>query len=253
VGDLDPIALLGVAIAIVIASFMSGVFGMAGGLFLMAALLAVGLSVPVAMTVHGIAQGSSNVWRAALWFQFIDFRIALWHGLGIVIALAVLAQLAFVPDRALVLIALGAVPYLAMGLPSRYVPQADTPLGGTLSGISSFGIALIGGVSGPIFDSFFARSQADRRTIVASKAVCQFLGNATKAAYFASLAGSGALPSLPVLAAIVALGLAGTLLSRRVLEAMSDAAFRRWTRTILLTIGTGCIIAGVLDLVGRAH
>ena len=47
-------------------AFLSGIFGMAGGMILVGVLLAL-LPVPAAMALHAITQMASNGWRAFLW------------------------------------------------------------------------------------------------------------------------------------------------------------------------------------------
>ena len=53
----------GFAAAVLFTSFLSGIFGMAGGMILMGLLLAM-LPVATAMLLHGITQLASNGWRA---------------------------------------------------------------------------------------------------------------------------------------------------------------------------------------------
>jgi len=70
-----PVAAL-LAASVIACSFISGIFGMAGGMILMGILL---LFVPVAqaMMLHGAAQLASNGWRAWLWRAHIR-----WRGVG---------------------------------------------------------------------------------------------------------------------------------------------------------------------------
>ena len=63
-----------VAAGVVVTSFLSGIFGMAGGMILMGLLLAL-MPLPAAMVLHGVTQLTSNGWRAWLWRAHIDWRI----------------------------------------------------------------------------------------------------------------------------------------------------------------------------------
>jgi uncharacterized membrane protein YfcA len=56
----------GFAAAIVSTSFVSGIFGMAGGMILMGILLAFMPMAP-AMVLHGLVQISATGWRARQW------------------------------------------------------------------------------------------------------------------------------------------------------------------------------------------
>src|SRR4051794_12467242 len=54
-------------------AFLSGLFGMAGGLILIGVLLAL-MPLPTAMVLHAITQMASNGWRAFLWRAPIPWR-----------------------------------------------------------------------------------------------------------------------------------------------------------------------------------
>jgi uncharacterized membrane protein YfcA len=58
-----PVA-FGLAVSIIATSFLSGLFGMAGGMVLMGLLLLL-MPVPAAMVLHGITQVASNGARAS--------------------------------------------------------------------------------------------------------------------------------------------------------------------------------------------
>ena len=80
-------------------SFLSGIFGMAGGLILMGFLLAV-LPVASAMALHAITQMASNGWRAVLWRQHIHWRVFGWTVVGKLIALGCFALIQWIPSTA---------------------------------------------------------------------------------------------------------------------------------------------------------
>src|SRR5262249_47189838 len=52
--------------AVISTSFLSGIFGMAGGMLLMGILLLL-MPFAAAMVLHGVTQMASNLWRAWLW------------------------------------------------------------------------------------------------------------------------------------------------------------------------------------------
>src|SRR5690606_38606565 len=96
----------------------------------------------------------------------------------------------FVPDRALILLTLGVIPFLAVLIPARFVPQATSRLGSEACGFLNTSMQFIAGVSGPLLDVFFVRSDMDRRAVVATKAACQTVSHFAKLIYFTSVAGS---------------------------------------------------------------
>jgi len=167
---------------------------------------------------------------------------------GLAAALALFGFVRYVPDRGVVLIALGALPFIALMLPERVALQADRPWGAQLCGVVNGAVQLLAGVSGPLLDIFFVRSLMDRRAVVATKAACQTLAHAAKLAYFGSFIGAWQAAALDAELIVVAvlLAVAGTSLSRLILDRLTDHHFRRWTRRIILVVGTVCIVQGVM-------
>jgi uncharacterized protein len=233
------------AVIMLVTAFLSGIFGMAGGMILMGTLLPL-LSVPSAMVLHAISQMTSNGWRAMLWVRYIDWWIAGRYALGLLTALALFAMVRIVPDRALVLIVLGTMPFIAVAVPDRLSPRADRPAGAEIAGFVGTALQLISGVSGPVLDVFFVRCLMDRRQVVATKAACQVVTHLTKLLYFGSLAAS-ADDSLTWTIVAIAIGTAiiGTTASRAILERMSDTQFRTWTKRLVMGIGAVCIAQGI--------
>ena len=236
------LALSGLVLA---TSFLSGIFGMAGGMILMGVLLPF-LSVPAAMVLHAVTQMASNGWRAVLWRRYIDWRIVGRYAIGLIVAFALFALVRIVPNRGFVLITLGAMPFLAMLVPERLAPRADRPGGAEAAGLIGTALQLTSGVSAPILDIFFVRTTMDRRTVVATKASCQTITHFVKLIYFGGLMGmaDGAL-GWPILLVSVLMAILGTSLSRAVLEGLTDIQFRSWTQRLVLGIGAVYVAQGV--------
>ena len=60
----------GLGLLMIGTAFLSGIFGMAGGLILIGVLLFV-FPLPTAMVLHAVTQMASNGWRALLWWRHI--------------------------------------------------------------------------------------------------------------------------------------------------------------------------------------
>src|SRR3954447_20523435 len=90
-------------------SFLSGIFGMAGGLILIGVLLAI-MPLPQAMALHAVTQMASNGWRASLWWRHIRLRPALGYMSGCVLAMLVWTIFRYVPGKGLAMILLGITP-----------------------------------------------------------------------------------------------------------------------------------------------
>ena len=77
------IAALG--LLMVATAFLSGLFGMAGGMILIGVLLTF-MPLPTAMVIHAVTQMASNGWRAFLWRAHIRWRPVAVYLLGCVLA-----------------------------------------------------------------------------------------------------------------------------------------------------------------------
>lgn len=225
-----------VAVGVVFTSFLSGIFGMAGGMVLMGLLLAI-MPLPAAMVLHGVTQMTSNGWRAWLWREHIAWPIVARFAGGSLLAAAAFAVVAVVPGKGVALIILGLTPFLALALPERARLNVTRPSHAVAGGAVCMVLQLLAGVSGPILDTFFVQSGLTRHGIVSTKAAVQTLGHALKLVYFGTaLAVLGESLSPVILALAVVLAVVGTQSSRLVLDRMSDAQFKRWSRWIIMVL-----------------
>lgn len=238
------------AISVLATSFLSGIFGMAGGMILMGVLVAL-MPVSAAMVLHGAAQLTANGWRAMLWRRHVDLNIFGRFLLGLLAAGLIFAFIGFIPDRAIVLITLGILPFLVVMIPRQYVPQVTSRWGAELCGLLNTAMQFIAGVSGPLLDVFYVRTEMDRRAVVATKAACQACAHLAKLVYFGqALSGSESLPGFLLGLAII-MAIIGTSLSKFVLERLNDHQFRLWTQVLVMVIGSVYLVQGVHLLLSR--
>jgi uncharacterized membrane protein YfcA len=236
---------LAIAAGVLVTSFLSGIFGMAGGMVLMGLLLLL-MPLPTAMVLHAVTQMTSNGWRAWLWRAHIGWRIVRWFAAGSLLATLAFAAVAALPSKGLALLILGLTPFVALALPARARLDVARPAHAVASGAICMALQLVCGVAGPILDTFFVQSGLDRRGIVATKAAVQTLGHFLKLVYFGTaLAVLG--DALPLWIAVMAMVLAmiGTTSARRLLEAMSDDQFKRWSRWIIMGLSVIFIAQGI--------
>ncbi|WP_374372950.1 TSUP family transporter [Dongia sp.] len=244
--------LFAVIAAVLSTSFLSGIFGMLGGLILLALLLVV-LPVPAAMSLHAVTQMTSNGWRAVLWHRYVLWQILPGYLAGSLVAFGILTWISFQPPTAWVYIGLGIIPFLALAIPARLAPDIRRPLAPFCLGFVVMSIHVVAGVSGALLDIFFFRTDLDRRQIVATKACSQTLGHLLKLAYFLLVANAGEIASdVPVwiFAISIATAIAGTSLARLVIERLSNRAFQLWTRWLAALVGGICAIRGIVMLIG---
>ncbi len=238
-----------IAFSVFLTSAISGVFGMAGGLVLLALLLAM-LPVATAIAVQGAIQIVANGSRA--WFsrEHIDWRVLGVICLGLVAAALVLYIVRYTPDLAAVCIAIGLMPILVW-IPKDWLAlDASKPHHAFVCGLLGGGLNLAVGASGPTVDIFFIRTQMDRRRVIATKAATQVISHAAKVAFYGGLATAvGGNEWLLVLIA-APFAVAGTNLGYHILQRMSDDGFRRWTRWVVTAIGLFYLARGLSLLLG---
>jgi uncharacterized membrane protein YfcA len=221
-------------------AFLSGIFGMAGGLILKGVLVSV-MTVSGAMVLHGLVQIVSNGWRAFLWRQNIVWPIVWRFGLGMIPVTVVFMLTAFNPPAALVFLGLGLLPFVNELVPKNRAPVIDRPGMPYLAGGLVTAVQLIAGVAGPFLDVFFVRAKLDRHQIVATKAATQVLGHMAKVGQFGIiLSGLTSDLSFPLWLplAAVPLSMFGTTLAAPVLSRLTDRQFRLGMRSLLIGTGT---------------
>jgi uncharacterized membrane protein YfcA len=240
--------MLGLTSTMLATAFLSGIFGMAGGLILMGVLLTL-LPLPEAMALHAVTQMASNGWRGLLWVRYVHWRAAGNFLAGCALAFVVWTFWRYVPPKPLAFILLGLSPFAIRLMPATLRPNPERLGHGLVCGSASMTLMLLAGVSGPLIDAYFVSGKLDRRQIVATKAVCQVVGHGVKLVYFGSLVGQAASLDLTMAAAAIAASIVGTSLARPVLERLSDAQFRQWTSRIIAVIAATYLAQGLYLLV----
>ncbi len=234
------IVALVILVATLITAFISGIFGMAGGLILMGVLTAM-LPVATAMIVHGLIQMVSNGWRAFLLRKHIDWTIFGRYALGSGAAIALLIMLAWRPDKAAIYLLLGLTPMMV------WVPKSVVDLNiqkrgqAELAGFVVQALNTLAGVAGPLLDLFFVRTDMRRQAIVATKSATQVMAHLVKIAFWSApviaAAGVSAMPPVWLFLLAIPMSMFGTWLGGLVLERMSDVNFKRWMRWLVTLIG----------------
>ncbi len=233
------IAALLVAASLVTA-FVSGIFGMAGGMMLMG-LLTLLLPVEAAFVTHGILQLVANGWRAVLHRSHIQPRIFGWFAVATAAAAVLMLAVSIVPSKSLIFLLMGLLPILLWLPKGWFAPDAEKPLVALSSGFVASVLNLTAGVSGPLIDTVFVRTGLNRHQIVATKAAIQSLNHSAKIAVFGLLlvqSGSpDAMPPWWLLAIAIPASMLGTRGGGWVLDRLTDDNFKRWTAWMVTVIG----------------
>jgi len=237
-----------------ITACISGIFGMAGGMIFMGIIASV-MGVAEAMVVHGIVQSVSNSSRAWLLRPDIRWDILGYKLIGALPAIALLAMVSFIPNKATLFIVLGLLPFILWLPKGVFQGDAAKPSNAIVCGAMVMSLNLSAGVAGPALDFFYVKTALTRKEIVATKAVTMFASHLVKIIYFGlpliAATGLTTLPPLWVFAAAVPCIILGTYIGTRILHRLSDIHFKSYTKYLVTVIGViylwrGVNLAGIL-------
>jgi uncharacterized protein len=237
---MSPIAAAIILVTVLVTSFLSGIFGMAGGIIFMGVLTAL-VPVATAMMIHGAVQMISNGYRAFLWREHINWRIFRRYAQGSAVAVLLLFALSWRPDKQTVYVLLGLVAMLVW-LPKQLLDlDIQKRFQAEGAGFVVQALNTVAGVAGPLLDQFFVRTDMPRHEIVATKAVTQVLAHFVKILFWSmpviAAAGTQALPPWWLILGAAPLSMLGTTLGGKVLDRMSDVNFKRGMKYLVTAIG----------------
>ena len=219
------------------------------GMILLGVML-IFMDVAPAMVLFGIIQMASNGWRATLWWRYVDWSIVWRFLVGSTTDVpAACARSPCCRARPRSISRSGCCPSPPICVPKRVSLDITRPGVPYVAGALIIVLQLMAGAAGHILDVFFQKSQLDRKTIVATKAVTQVTGHVYRILYFGSF-GATFDTSIPwwAYAAAIALAFAGTSLAATVLMRMTDDGFRMWSRRV--TMGVSVDLSGARAVAG---
>jgi hypothetical protein len=150
------------ALTILLSSFISGVFGMAGGMILLGVLLNY-FDVASAMILFSIIQFCANGWRAYRWRHYVRWPIVYKYVVGAVLAFAAMYAVKFVPNKMMVYLSLGLMPFAIEALPRDWRPNIEWRGVPFVTGVLTTIIQVLAGVGGLFLDIFFKRACSTAR------------------------------------------------------------------------------------------
>ena len=189
----------------------------------------------------GVANGA----RAALLWRSLEWQGLAAYALGVGVTVALVQWVAWVPSRGILLLLLGATPFLALAIPERLALRFERPKHGFSAGLLVTAGQLFAGASGPLLDSFFLRGSRGREATVATKGFAQCLGHGAKLGVYGPLLAQGAeltVLSWPLLLALGPAAILGTASGTALLTRWNDEAFLHWSR--MLVRGLGLVAMG---------
>jgi len=127
---------------------------MAGGMILLGVLLNY-FDVATAMILFSIIELFANGWRVVQWRSYVLWPIFGWYLAGAAISFAGMWMIAFVPDKAMVYLALGLMPFAVEALPTAMRPNIEWRGVPFVTGVATTIIQILAGVGGLFLDIFF--------------------------------------------------------------------------------------------------
>ena len=227
-------------------SALTAAMGLGGGVAMLALL---GIFIPVAalIPVHGAVQLGSNTGRA--WRQRENVRWSVagpfiaGSFVGAAIGAFVVVQL---PD-AVMKILLGAFIVLITWVS---IPGFDR-IGKAGIAVGSMVLAVLSmmlGATGPLLNAMLAQLfPGDRKGLVATHAAGMTVQHSLKIVVF-GLAGFAFAEWIPLVAAMIASGYAGTIWGTRLLERLPEEGFRFWFKILLTVLALDMLRRGLMTL-----
>jgi uncharacterized protein len=238
-GSLEPsVALLFVA-ASFFTSALTASMGIGGGI-LMLAIMAYGVPVAALIPVHGAVQLGSNAGRFLIQHRHVAWPPLLAFALGAAGGALLGARFVLALPEALLLGILGT--FILTWLPMPHLSRLGTA-GFAASGLVSTFLSMFVGATGPLNAAIFGQALSQRLVLVATLAGIMTAQHVFKVIGFA-VNGFDFSRWLPLVAAMIASGLAGTACGSLLLSRLPEMHFRSGLRLVLTLLS--------LDLVRRS-
>lgn len=228
---LEPIMALALIVLSFVTSLITATFSLGGGT-LMVAVLTLVFPPAVVVPVHGAVQLGSNAGRALVQRAHIQWRLILWISVGAVVGTMVGGQFASLLPETVFQAAIGAFVLATTWLPQPAI-VGRSPAVQAVGGAVISAVSMVVGATGPLV-AVFIKGLADRRQLVATHAMLMTIQNVFKVIVFVAL-GFAFVSYLPLIAAMIGSGFAGTAIGSRLLVRVPEAAFR-WGFKIVLSL-----------------
>jgi len=250
---LEPFDLSILCTAALLTAILSAIVGMAGGITLLSVMVLF-LEPLAAIPLHGVIQLVSNGSRTIIQRRHVRWRILATYGVllvpmsfvGLAIARGLPPDLLRAVIGVFVLVATWVPGALLLGAhPERVAPERRFLVLGGVVGMLNMTV----GAVGPLIAPFFLDLGLGRQGVIGTKAACQTLGHVVKIAVF-GLAGFVFSDYLVPLVLLCAMAIAGTWIGSRLLDRVSERAFRWLYKGVLTIIAARLVIWEGLALLG---
>jgi uncharacterized membrane protein YfcA len=222
-------------------SALSATFGLGGGMAMLGALAGT-VSPQVVIAVHAVVQVFSNLGRTVLQRAHVAWPVVLRFSGGGLVGIGLGALMFRALPTNLLLAVIGVFILALVWLPKPAIPGLAR-FGAALGGLATGALTMFVGATGPFVQAVLLPLVPERKALVATHAMCMTLQHGLKIVAF-GLIGVPLGAWLPLLAAMVVAGFAGTWFGSALLERLSERVFRILIKTLLTLVA--------LDLLRRA-
>ncbi len=244
-------------LAALIASVISGIIGMGGGILLLAVMLSF-LDHGEAIPLHAVVQLCSNTTRSIAFWKSADLRAVRRFIMGMLpgavvgtLALYWIGRIEAGEPYLKMLVGLYVLiaPFVPKGK-SQESPTPETSLRGFFSiGFLAGAMALTIGAIGPLIAPIFSRHGYVKERLIATKAVCQTLTHFIKLPAFLILGTFDGIATGTLSLLMVAAVIPGTLLGKHLLKYVSPSLFVWMFKIALVVAGMKVLIVdGIMKL-----
>lgn len=225
-------------LAVVLVGFLtaslSGAAGLGGGTILIGVFYALGMSPSEAVPLFAAVQFVSNSSRTVAYLRDVEWSAAGWFLLAGVPATLVVAPYAAGIDADAVKLVLAGLILASLVPQGRVQPMPARPafaLAGALNG----SIGLFVGATGLFVGRLFFRPEWRKETVIGTLAMTQTLGHGLRVLAYGFI-GFSALAAPQRLIPLCLAVIAGTAFGKRLNGSLSERAFGRLFRVILVTL-----------------
>lgn len=241
--ELAPLPATALVAISFLTSAISAAFGLGGGVAMLIALLS--FTPPtVALPVHALVQIGSNAGRAWMLRSHIMPGVVSWFIPGSLIGVILASQIIVsLPTQWLQLaLALFILWSVWAPRPSTLAVAEKAYIG--VGAVTSFATMFLG-ATGPLLAAFLSPERYGRDRTVATHAACMTAQHLIKVVAFGIL-GFVLMEWLPLVAAMIISGLAGTWTGRHLLRRLPESTFKRVFKSVLSVLALRLLYKAVM-------
>ena len=227
-----------------VASLISSVVGMSGGI-LVFFVLTLFFDIKTAIPLHALLLLIANFSRIAIFFRSIHRPTVFWFAL-LLIPGALLGGLAFNYFSANILqLSIGLMILFTCFVPLNAIGVSMTNRGFVPIGFCTGFLSMIVGSVGPLLAPFLLSLGLNKEEFVATKSACQFLNQLVKIPTFYFMLSFSYGDYIDVVLVSAVATIAGTYLGGKVIGYMSEANFRILVKIVLVGVSFKMILNSI--------